>query len=134
MPLTDSQRQLWISTQLSEAASAAYNESISLYMRGPLDLPALQRALQQLVDRHESLRVTFSPEGDCQWISSQVTFELAFADFSSLAPAEREAEVKEWMSREVEEPFDLVKGPLVRGRIAKVEEQYHVLVFTTHHL
>ena len=134
LPLTDSQRQLWISTQLSEAASAAYNESISLYMRGPLDLPALQRALQQLVDRHESLRVTFSPEGDCQWISPNVAFELPFADFSSLDPAQREAEVKEWMSDEVEQPFDLVKGPLVRGRIARVEEQYHVLVFTLHHL
>lgn len=134
IPLTDSQRQLWISTQMGEAASAAYNESLSLFMRGPLDLPALQRALQELVNRHESLRVTFSLEGDCQRISPQVTFALPFEDFSSLASAEREAEVKEWMAREVEQPFDLVEGPLVRAQIAKVEEQYHVLVFTQHHL
>jgi natural product biosynthesis luciferase-like monooxygenase protein len=134
IPLTDSQRQLWISTQMSEAASAAYNESISLEMRGPLDLPALQRALQQLVDRHESLRVTFSPEGDCQWISPHVAFDLPFTDFSSLDPAPREAEVAEWKSREVEQPFDLVRGPLIRGRIAKVEEQFHLLVLTLHHL
>jgi NRPS condensation-like uncharacterized protein len=103
-------------------------------MRGQLDLPALQRALQQLVDRHESLRVTFSPEGDCQWVSPQVAFELSYVDFSSLDPAQRDAEVAEWIAREVQETFDLVKGPLFRGRVARVEEQYHLLVLTHHHL
>jgi natural product biosynthesis luciferase-like monooxygenase protein len=134
IPLTEAQRQLWITSQMGESASAAYNESITLYMRGQLDLPALQRALQQLVDRHESLRVTFSPEGDCQWVSPQVAFELSYVDFSSLDPAQRDAEVAEWIAREVQETFDLVKGPLFRGRVARVEEQYHLLVLTHHHL
>ncbi|HEY0725365.1 MAG TPA: condensation domain-containing protein, partial [Pyrinomonadaceae bacterium] len=134
IPLTEAQRQLWITSQIGESASSAYNESITLYMRGKLDLPALERALQQLVDRHESLRVTFSPEGDLQWVSPYVAFELPYVDFSSLEPAQREVEVAEWIASEVQETFDLVKGPLFRGRIAKVEEQYHLLVITHHHL
>src|SRR6185436_15256153 len=125
IPVTEAQRQIWITSQMGESASSAYNESITLYMRGQLDLPALERALQQLVDRHESLRVTFSPEGDRQWVAPQVAFALPYVDFSSLDPAQREAEVAEWIAREVQETFDLVKGPLFRGRVARVEEQYH---------
>jgi len=134
IPLTDSQRQLWITTQMGESASAAYNESITLHMRGPLDLPALQRALQQMVDRHESLRVTFSPDGDCQWVSPHVTFVLPCEDLSSVELARREAEVEKWIAREMAQPFDLLNGPLMRGRVAKLEEQYHLLVLTHHHL
>jgi len=103
-------------------------------MRGQLDLPALKRALQQLVDRHESLRVTFSPEGDRQWVSPHVAFELPYADFSSLDQTQREAAITEWTASEVRQTFDLVKGPLIRGRIAKAEEQYHLLILTHHHL
>ena len=134
IPLTEAQRQLWITSQIGESASSAYNESITLYMRGKVDLPALERALQQLVDRHESLRVTFSSEGDLQWVSPHVALELPYVDFSSLEPAQREVEIAEWIATEVQETFDLVKGPLFRGRIARVEEQYHLLVITHHHL
>ena len=134
IPLTEAQRQLWITSQMGESASSAYNESMTLYMRGQLDVPALHRALQVLVDRHESLRVTFSPEGDCQWVSPHVVLELPSVDFSTSDPAQREAEVEEWIAREVQQTFDLVKGPLIRARIAKVEEQYHLLVLTHHHL
>ena len=134
IPITDAQRQLWITSQMGESASSAYNESITLYMRGQLDLPALKRALQQMVDRHESLRVTFSPEGDCQWVSPHVALELPYTDFSSLDQTQREAAITEWMASEVRQTFDLVKGPLIRGRIAKTEEQYHLLILTHHHL
>jgi natural product biosynthesis luciferase-like monooxygenase protein len=134
IPLTEAQRQVWITSQMGESASSAYNESITLYMRGQLDLPALHRALQQMVDRHESLRVTFSPEGDCQWVSPHVTLALPYVDFSSSDAAQREAQVTEWIECEVQQTFDLVNGPLIRGRIAKVEEQYHLLVLTHHHL
>lgn len=111
IPVTEAQRQLWITSQMGESASSAYNESITLYMRGQLDLPALKRALQQLVDRHESLRVTFSPEGDRQWVSPHVAFELPYADFSSLDQTQREAAITEWIASEVRQPFDLAKGP-----------------------
>jgi len=134
IPLTEAQRQLWITSQMGESASSAYNESMTLYMRGQLDVPALHRALQLLVDRHESLRVTFSPEGDCQWVSPHVVLELPSVDFSTSDPVQREADVEEWIAREVQQTFDLVKGPLIRARIAKVEEQYHLLVLTHHHL
>ena len=58
IPLTDAQREIWFATQMGAAVSAAYNESCTLRLRGPLRVDALRRAIQQLVERHEALQRT----------------------------------------------------------------------------
>ena len=61
VPTTESQREIWLSAQLSSEASLAYNLSVSLRFSGPLDLDALRSAVQDLIDRHDSLRHDWSP-------------------------------------------------------------------------
>jgi amino acid adenylation domain-containing protein/FkbM family methyltransferase len=134
VPLTEAQQQLWIASQMSADASTAYNDSVTLHLRGPFDPEAMRRALQQLVDRHESLRSTFSSEGDYQWVSPTISMELPLVDFSPISLDQRETEVAGWIAGQVLEPFDLVQGPLLRARILKLEQQYHLLTITYHHL
>src|SRR6185503_10564916 len=61
--LTPAQRQVWVHTRLGREASLAYNEMLVLRLRGALDGDALRAAVQGMVDRHESLRTTFDPDG-----------------------------------------------------------------------
>jgi natural product biosynthesis luciferase-like monooxygenase protein/amino acid adenylation domain-containing protein len=134
IPLTDAQRQLWITTQIGPDASRAFNESATLRMRGPLDPAAMRVALQQLVDRHDVLRATFSPTGDYQLIHPSLTLDVPLIDFSDVDETIREAEAESWITRAVGETFDLENGPLVRFRIIRMAADFHLLVLNNHHL
>ena len=134
IPLTDAQRQLWIHAQIGPDASRAYNESVTVRMRGPFDLHSMRHALGQLVERHELLRATFSNDGEHQFIHPTLSLEIPLVDFSHVPEAAREEEAQAWITREVGEPFDLEHGPLVRFPIVKMSEELHLFVFNNHHL
>jgi natural product biosynthesis luciferase-like monooxygenase protein len=72
IPLTEAQRQLWILAQLGENGSVAYNQSVTLQLRGPLNPVAMTQAIQQISDRHEALRTKINAQGDSQEILPQV--------------------------------------------------------------
>ena len=134
IPLTDAQRQLWITTQIGPDASRAYNESVTLTMRGPFDADAMRQALLQLIDRHEELRATFTADGPAQLIHRSLDVDIPLIDFSHVDASVREAEAQEWITRDVNEPFDLENGPLVRFRMIKMSSDLHLLVLGNHHL
>lgn len=134
VPLTESQKQVWALAQLSEEGARAYNLSTGLRLRGQLDVDALRSAFQQVVDRHEALRATFSPAGDYQEIAPALKVNAPLIDFSQAAPGEREAEVATWLREEAQREFDLTHGPLLKAFILKLEEDRHVFVLTAHHL
>ena len=134
LPLTETQRQLWILAQLGDDVSRAYNESITLHMRGELNVPALGEAWQKVVNRHEALRTTFSPDGELQRIHPGVEARIEFVDFSHLDEREREDAVAREELAEAGRVFDFVNGPLLRARLIKIEEGYHQLVLTGHHI
>ena len=134
IPLTDAQREIWFATQLGPAVSTAYNESCTLRLRGPLQMEALQRAVQQLVERHEALRTTFSPSGAFQRIAATARMETPLVDFSDLDRRNHKACVDDLIGREIQHEFDLVNGPLLRAQIVRLAADHHRLVFTAHHL
>lgn len=133
-PSTESQRELWTACGLSEEASLAFNESGVLTLEGPLDVQALKKALNDLVERHEALRTTFSPDGLTLCISAPGEVELSIVDLSSLDAAEREDKVQRQLVTEVETPFALETGPLMRVRLVRLGDELHKLVFTAHHI
>jgi glutamate-1-semialdehyde-2,1-aminomutase len=133
-PLTEPQQAIWALTQLGEDASRAYHESSTMDARGPFDVPAIRQALQALVDRHEALRIVFGPEGDFQHVQPELKLDVPLIDFSHLDQNAREAQTKDWLTKEVQRSFDLTRGPLIRAAIVKLEEQHHLLVLTIHHI
>src|SRR5262245_39242902 len=58
LPLSFAQSRLWLIDQI-EGSSTEYNLPESVRLRGELDLEALRKTIQALVDRHESLRTHF---------------------------------------------------------------------------
>ncbi|RMS88891.1 Pyoverdine sidechain peptide synthetase III, L-Thr-L-Ser component, partial [Pseudomonas savastanoi] len=127
--LSYAQQRQWIIWQL-EPHSAAYNIPLALRLHGALDVEALRRSVEQLIERHETLRTTFEQQGDeaLQVVHPASSFAL---EVDQLAAGET---VERYVDQEVQQPFDLQHGPLLRVRLLKLSEQEHVLVLTQHHI
>ena len=134
VPLSFGQERLWILEQLG--AEAAYNVPIALELSGHLRSDALQRALDHMVARHESLRTRIGVHEDrpVQIVDATGAFGLSSLDLRSLETAEREDRFHHYMREEAAAPFDLRNGPLVRAKLLRMEAERHVLLFTAHHI
>ncbi len=133
-PATESQTEIWASVQMGSEANCAYNESQTLRLRGVLAVESLRSALQQLVLRHEALRMTISPDGTTLCIAESLVLEVPAIDLSGLNLAEREAKVAEIRLAAVELPFNLEHGPLFRSQILKLDPEEHLVIITAHHI
>ena len=135
VPLSYAQRRLWILDRLG-GGTPEYNMPQAQRLRGVLDRAALERAVNAIVERHESLRTHFTEkDGEpVQIIAPTITIRVPLDDFSVLDDAARREAVAAAQSREVQEPFDLERGPLLRVRLLRIAEQEHVLLTTLHHI
>jgi amino acid adenylation domain-containing protein len=134
VPITEPQLEVWLSDQLGEEASCSYNESFTLHMRGKVNESALKEAVRQLVGRHDALRATFSREGKFQTFVPKVDVNISTVDLTSLTPVERKARFQQIIKDDAHTPFRLAEGPLVRAQLVKMEPEYQLLVFTSHHI
>jgi len=133
-PSTEPQREIWTASALGEDASLSFNESITVHLHGPLDLTQLELALGDLVQRHEALRMTLSGDGLTLLIGSATAPVVGRHDLSGLAAETAAERIKELARKEVENPFDLLKGPLFRAHFLTLGTNEHALIFTAHHI
>ncbi|HEX2207374.1 MAG TPA: non-ribosomal peptide synthase/polyketide synthase [Longimicrobium sp.] len=135
LPLSFAQERLWFLDRL-QPGGGFYNIPSALRLGGALDVPALERALGEIVRRHESLRTTFADDGESpvQVIAPFTGFALPVEDLSSMDAEEREAEVRRRATDEAVRPFDLAAGPLFRASLLRLAEDDHVLLAGMHHV
>ncbi|GAB1544101.1 hypothetical protein NUACC21_67770 [Scytonema sp. NUACC21] len=133
-PLTGEQKYLWDLAQLGHEASIMYDNIIILRLRGVLDVGAIRKAIQTVVDRHEALRTNISSQGDVQYVLPNLTIEVPVIDFSTIDAAMRETKVAQQLEKEYRQGFDLTTEPLLRVKLLKLEEQHHLLVFAASHM
>jgi len=134
IPLTESQLEIWLSAQLGDAASCAFNESVSLRMQGRLNAGALQTSMNRIVARHDALRAAFSSTGEEMRISEPKPFDYPLTDLSDLPLAQAEAAFAELLDADARTAFDLVSGPCVRGNLVKLAGDSYAFVLTAHHI
>ncbi|MDM9583640.1 amino acid adenylation domain-containing protein [Nostoc sp. GT001] len=134
IPLTAAQKELWFLAQMGDEVSRAYNESRTIHLRGTGNLLAVRKAVQEIINRHEALRTTFSPEGDNQLIHPTLTIDIPVSDFSTLGKSQRETQLSELLAREAQQVFHLEKGPLLNCHIVKLQEDHHLVILTNHHI
>ena len=134
VPSTESQREIWLSVKMGPKANCAFNESVSLQVSGPLNVSAMQRAFQALLDRHDALRATFSADGATLCVTDTLKIETPLIDLSSLTEEARCSEIQKLMDAEVEVPFNLELGPLVRAQIVKLGDDSYRILLTAHHI
>ena len=132
-PLSFAQQRLWFLDQL-QPNSSSYNVSWSIRMTGRLDCEALERSLNEIVQRHEVLRTTFSVDGGepVQVVAPFLRVPLPVIDLSDRH--DREEQARRVAREEAQQPLDLNKGPLVRARLLRLEQDDHVLLLSMHHI
>ncbi|HXU33948.1 MAG TPA: condensation domain-containing protein, partial [Thermoanaerobaculia bacterium] len=143
IPLSLSQRRLWIADRL-DPGTALFNVPASQRLAGALDRPALAATLQALVDRHESLRTTFSTGGGepggggagegFQVIARHREVLLPRIDLSLLSRESALATARRLAGLEQARGFDLERGPLLRVALVEMAPEDNVLLATMHHI
>jgi len=134
-PVSFSQRRLWLLDQLSPG-EPTYNMPYQMWLDGPLDAPALQRALDALAARHAVLRtsiVAFDgvPE---QVVADTGTVPIEHIELpATLDAAERTREAESIGAARARKPFDLAAGPLIRATLIGTGPDQHLLVLVMHH-
>ncbi len=132
---TEAQREIWTNVQFGgHAANCAYNESVSLHLKGIFHVEHLQKAVQLLFERHPALRSTFSDDGMEMQISNSVILEVPLIDLSSISDENVSAKVAEILVGEAEHDFDLAKGPLGKISVVRFNPTKHQLILTFHHI
>ena len=131
---TESQKEIWTTAQLGDDANCAFNESVSLCIEGQLDEEALADSLDQLVQRHEALRTTLSPDGEQLCIASSGFAELLHLDFSGTGPEVYADALQQVHQEAVKAPFDLVRGPLARFWMIRLGDARWELIICVHHI
>src|SRR5271165_1819759 len=136
LALSFAQQRLWFLDRLEEGRSVTYQVPLAIRLQGALQVDALERALSEIVRRHEVLRTIFGPgeEGPLQLIVPEAETGLSLIDLIDCPEGEREAELRRRLREEVCEPFDLARGPLLRTRLYRLGEQEHVLFVNMHHI
>ncbi|HYH99199.1 non-ribosomal peptide synthetase, partial [Hyalangium sp.] len=134
VPLSFAQERLWFLQQLAPA-SAAYNCPAFFRVHGPLDADALEKSLEVLVSRHESLRTRFSElDGQpMQVIAARLPLHLERVELRALPPEEQQQEVHRRAEADARHPFDLHRAPLLRASLLALGEDEHVLLLNLHH-
>ncbi|MDF3983062.1 amino acid adenylation domain-containing protein, partial [Luteibacter sp. PPL201] len=137
IPLSWSQKRLWLLDRLEMGASSAYHVSTGMRLRGELDVAAMRAAFARLVQRHEILRTTFTTMGDApvQCIGPiEAAFPLEVIDLRGRDDPSRQQAITQHANRQASTPFDLAKGPLLRVSLLRTADREHVLILTQHHM
>ncbi|SMO88179.1 amino acid adenylation domain-containing protein [Melghirimyces algeriensis] len=130
VPLSFAQRRLWFLHCL-EGPSPTYNIPVVVRLSGELHYEALQQALYDVIDRHESLRTIFPDQQgtSCQFILPpyQVRPELQVIKTS-------EQELSGELNAAVRYRFNLSEEPAIRFYLFKLHSNEHVLLLLMHHI
>ena len=135
MPLSASQEPLFLFSQLFGGGDFL-NMPYAYRLCGRLDVPALKKAIAEIVRRHDTLRSFFSEGrgGGIQTIRRTVKIDLPIIDLSGLEPVQREQKFEQISRRDAGRSFDVEKAPLLRCKLLRLADDEYVLLVTMHHI
>ena len=135
LPLSYAQQRLWFLEQLG-LSRHAYHLCETIRLCGPLQVAALEQSLQEVVRRHEVLRTTFTNVAGqpLQVIGSATRLPVSSVDLRELSRHEQEAQVPALAQAEIQRPFNLAQGPLLRATLVRLADAEHVLLLIMHHI
>ncbi|HCY85515.1 MAG TPA: non-ribosomal peptide synthetase [Desulfobacteraceae bacterium] len=151
LALSFGQQRLWFLDKFEGSNSASYNVPLAFKVSGPMDIPALNRAVNEIVRRHEVLRTVFKDpaknkagkngsSAPVQVILPELQVDLTLADagfddrLDTNLPTDRDKRAARIVSHECLKPFNLSQGPLIRVLLVRKTDREHLLLITLHHI
>ncbi|NCR45500.1 MAG: amino acid adenylation domain-containing protein, partial [Microcystis aeruginosa SX13-01] len=135
LPLSYAQQRLWFLDQL-EPNSSFYNVPLALHLAGDLQADILEKSLQKIIQRHESLRTNFTTiEGNpVQVIKPESNWQLTLVNGKDSPKYREDQEIKKWLEIHSHQPFDLANDSLIRATLLKLSDTEHFLLICLHHI
>jgi len=134
LPLSFAQQRLWFLAQM-DGVGTTYHIPMALHVRGLLDTAALRRTLDALLARHEALRSVFvAIDGQPQVVLLPASTRAPFIEHDLQRQPQARQQSEQLCTEEVQAPFDLSHGPLMRARLIHVGAQEHIFLLTFHHI
>ncbi|MEO7533278.1 MAG: amino acid adenylation domain-containing protein, partial [Ferruginibacter sp.] len=132
IPLSFSQERLWFIDRLD--GSVQYHIPTILRLTGKLNIAALNKALQTIINRHEILRtVILENEGEgYQYILGQDQWEMHIIDGAQYGENRQQLELD--IKQLINAPFNLAEDQMIRADLIRLNEEDHILVVTMHHI
>jgi non-ribosomal peptide synthetase component F len=135
LPASIGQEHFWVFDQVLPGLPL-FNITYVARLEGALNRAVLAQSFNEIIRRHEALRTTFAiVDGQLvQVIAPSLSMPLTVRDLRAWPENEREGEAQRLMQEESQRPFDLTRGPLLRGCLLQLSEQDHRLLVTLHHI
>jgi amino acid adenylation domain-containing protein/non-ribosomal peptide synthase protein (TIGR01720 family) len=129
-PLSHAQKRLWYQEAIN-SGNSSYNIPIAFRLYGNLNQNVLEQVFQTIINRHEILRTTFATENGepVQLVHSEMQLNLEHKIL-----ANQEDIIQKELALQARQPFDLVKGSLIRGILYQIQPQEHILFINMHHI
>jgi amino acid adenylation domain-containing protein len=134
LPVSSAQQRLWFLERI-EPGRADYNIGLALHVRGLLEIPLLQRSLDELCSRHESLRTRIGEHDGAPHVEILPTgpAPLELVDLSHLDGEARADAARDRSIEQARKPFELARGPLMSCLLVRLAPDDHELTITMHH-
>ncbi len=135
LPLAYAQEGLWFLDRLG-LVGEAYTLPVVVRVNGALDAPALERALSEVVRRHEALRTRFQTVdgAGAQVIDPPAPVALERHDLSALDEPARAERARDWIEERIAHRFDLERETPLRAGLLRLGPAEHVLLIVMHHI
>ncbi len=132
--VSEEQSRLWLHCAVS-GCSEMYNDIFSLRYSGDLNVPAVEKAINEILSRHEAWRTSFELRDDkvVQKVTAELQVVLPVSDLRSLPAKKREAQLAELTAQDSKRPFTLTEAPLFRARIVRMGDNDFRLNLVIHH-
>ncbi|MEA3187678.1 MAG: hypothetical protein QOD99_1508 [Chthoniobacter sp.] len=133
-PASCAQQRFWMLDQL-ELGNPAYNVAVRFKLEGRLHLATLERAFNEIMQRHEVLRTSLAAQDGepVQVIAPSIALHVPCIDLRCLDATQRQEEVDRLSVAEARASFDLEKPPLIRVSLLQLGDEEHMLLITLHH-
>jgi amino acid adenylation domain-containing protein len=134
-PLSFPQQQIWLHSQIAPGVPV-YNEPVTIYRDGPLDLSILKKCFAEVFRRHEAWRTTFDViHGEpVQIVNAVPALNVPLVDLRDLPEPERNAAALRAATEDARRPFDLKQCPLLRAKVVRLADEEYRIYITLHHL
>ncbi|WP_404791157.1 SDR family NAD(P)-dependent oxidoreductase [Altericista sp. CCNU0014] len=135
LALSFAQQRLWFMDRL-QPGDSSHTIAQAVRLIGTLQVTALEQSFQEIANRHEALRTTFSLQNGqaVQIVHPHLALEMMQIDLQDRLLEEREKTVQDWASAEAHRTFDLGQGPLLNVTLLRLGETEHVLLLSMHHI
>ncbi|HDY86194.1 MAG TPA: amino acid adenylation domain-containing protein [Methylophaga aminisulfidivorans] len=135
LALSFQQQGLWVTNELNQGSSE-YNMPSAYLLEGELDLASAEKAIKEIIRRHEVLRTTYHNEEEllyCQ-VEQDIDFNIEQINLVEYQHQEREQKLNALLIEQANRAFDLSKDLLIRLSWIKLDQQRGILFFNMHHI